>query len=246
MRVYGIRAYKDSIIQYRTIFEKKTRIITIKSFVATLGIMYDLYVVTDDSMSHGRTHAEVAELAFAGGADAVQLRMKNSDEKEMLEQALLISESSKKYGKLFFVNDNFSVALKSGADGVHFGQSDMHITEARKICGKDMLIGISAGTLEEALDAEKFGADYIGFGPVFDTSSKSDAPSGIGLELLKEVCKKVKIPVVAIGGINESNTESVLKAGAEGLAVISVVVAKEDIKSATTKMKTLIDAIKSQ
>ncbi|MDY0294072.1 MAG: thiamine phosphate synthase [Candidatus Methanomethylophilaceae archaeon] len=199
--------------------------------------MFELYVVTDDTMSRGLSHARVAEEALKGGADAVQLRMKGSSREEMTAQALEIAALTGGYGAFFIVNDDLEVALASGADGVHIGQGDMSLEEARARAGESFIIGVSVSCLEEALEAEEDGADYIGFGPVFETSSKPDAGAPLGLDALQEVCSAVSIPVVAIGGISADNMRQVIAAGADGIAVISAVVAAGDIARAARDLR---------
>ena len=186
--------------------------------------MFDLYVVTDRELSKGRSDAEVARLAYEGGADVVQLRMKNADGREMLEQANLIRGYADEMCKLFIVDDRVDIAMASGADGVHLGQSDMPLEAARKLMGDDAIIGISVDNVEEAVAAQEGGADYVGVGAVFQTSTKPDAQQGVGLGAVFEVRQAVDIPVVAIGGINRGNIQDVIRAGADAAAVVSAVV----------------------
>lgn len=201
---------------------------------------YDLYVVTDEQLSRGLTHGELARRAIAGGADVIQLRDKNCNCDYLLCCAQEIREDAKKAGVLFIVNDRLDVALQCQADGVHIGQGDMPVKFARRLAPKGFIIGVSAGTVEEALAAERDGADYIGFGPVFATGSKNDAGPVCGLDLLREVKQRVSIPVVAIGGINAANAPKVIAAGADGLAVISAVVSQDDVTASTRHMKEII------
>ena len=203
-------------------------------------MQYDLYVVTDEQLSRGLTHGELARRAMAGGADVIQLRDKKCDCDYLLRCAREINEDAKKADALFIVNDRLDIALQCNTDGVHIGQGDMPLKFARRLAPKGFIIGVSAGTVEEALAAERDGADYIGFGPVFPTSSKDDVGPVCGLELLREVKKRVSVPVVAIGGINTSNAQEVLYAGADGLAVISAVVSQEDVTAAARDLKEII------
>ena len=205
--------------------------------------MYDLYVITDEELSLGLSHSEIAELACRGGADVIQLRDKKMSKEEMLKAAMEIRRITSLYDVLFFVNDHPDIAIASEADGVHLGQSDMNVMEAVKL-NENMLVGISVGSLKEALDAEKGGADYIGFGPVFSTSSKHDAGNAVGLELLKKIRSSVKIPIVAIGGMAKHNIKDVITSGADGIAVISAVVSQEDVKKATEELKEIISSAK--
>lgn len=202
--------------------------------------MFDLYVVTDSDLSKGRTDAEVARLAYEGGADAVQLRMKHSDGREMLEQALEIRKVADEYCRFFFVNDRVDIALASGADGVHLGQSDIPLEVARDLMGETAIIGISVDNVEQAVAAAEGGADYIGIGAIFNTSTKPDAKQGVGLGAIYEIRQAVDIPIVAIGGINRGNIQDVVRAGADAAAVVSAVVAQDDIRSAAHELRDLI------
>ena len=202
--------------------------------------MFDLYVVTDRELSKGRSDAEVARMAYEGGADVVQLRMKNADGREMLDQANLIRRYADEMCKLFIVDDRVDIAMASGADGVHLGQSDMPLEAARKLMGDDAIIGISVDNVEEAVAAQEGGADYVGVGAVFQTSTKPDAQQGVGLGAVFEVRQAVDIPVVAIGGINRGNIQDVIRAGADAAAVVSAVVAQDDVSAAAHELRDLI------
>ena len=202
--------------------------------------MFDLYVVTDSDLSKGRTDAEVARLAYEGGADAVQLRMKHSDGREMLEQALEIRRVADEYCRFFFVNDRVDIALASGADGVHLGQSDIPLEVARDLMGETAIIGISVDNVEQAIAAAEGGADYIGVGSIFRTNTKPDAKQSVGLGAIYEIRQAVDIPIVAIGGINRGNIQDVVRAGADAAAVVSAVVAQDDIRSAAHELRDLI------
>jgi thiamine-phosphate pyrophosphorylase len=203
---------------------------------------YGLYVVTDEKLSKGLTHVQIARRAIAGGADVIQLRDKTCDCVYFRSCAEEIRHIARDAGIPLIVNDRLDVALQSGADGVHLGQGDTPLKFARRVAPKDFIIGISAGTLQEALDAERDGADYIGLGPVFPTASKDDAGKACGLELLREVKSRVSVPVVAIGGIGHRNAAEVISAGADGLAVISAVVSQDDITAAARDLKAIIRA----
>lgn len=202
--------------------------------------MFDLYVVTDRRISHGLSEAEVARLAYAGGAEVVQLRMKTEDAKEMLEQAKIIKEYADEYNKIFIVNDRVDIAMLSGADGVHLGQGDIPVHEARKLTGEDMIIGVTVHNVNEAIVAMNDGADYVGVGSIFTTSTKPDAPQGLGLGAIFEIKKAVNIPVVAIGGINRGNIQDIIRAGADSVAVASAVVAQGDVEAAAHELRDLI------
>lgn len=202
--------------------------------------MYDLYVVTDKSLSKGRSDAEVAEAAFAGGATTVQLRMKDADREEMLREARLIKKSADKYNGFFIVNDRVDIALLSEADGVHLGQDDMTVADARRILGDFALIGVTVHNVEEAVKASEDGADYVGVGSIFNTATKPDAPQGLGLGVIFEIKEAIDLPVVAIGGINRGNIQDVIRAGADGAAVVSAVVAQDDIAKAAHELRDMI------
>lgn len=206
-----------------------------------MRLMLDLYVITDSSLSKGKEDWEVAELAYKGGAEVVQLRMKNASGKEMLEQAVKIQKLADEMNRVFIVNDRVDIALAAGADGVHLGQDDIPLSCAREILGDDPIIGISVSNEREAVEAYKNGADYIAIGSVFDTSTKDDAGGGIGLDAIINVRKAVPdIPLVAIGGINLGNIKDVIRAGADSAAVISAVVSKDDIRKAAHELRDAI------
>lgn len=202
--------------------------------------MFDLYVVTDSDLSRGRSDAEVARLAYEGGADVVQLRMKHADGREMLEQANLIRECADELCKLFIVNDRVDVAMACGADGVHLGQTDLPLEDARRLMGDDAIIGVSVDNVEQAVAAEEGGADYVGVGAIFRTATKPDAAQALGLGAIFEIRNAVDIPVVAIGGINRGNIQDVIRAGADAAAVVSAVVAQDDVRAAAHELRDMI------
>ncbi len=207
---------------------------------------YDLYIITDQRISHGKSHLEVAEAALAGGATVVQFRDKEIKDSEAVVACREIYKLTKKKGVSFIVNDRVEVAKAVDADGVHLGQEDMSFSSARKILGKEKIIGISVETVEQALKAVEGGADYLGVGPIYPTATKLDAGKVLGIARLKEIRESVNIPIVAIGGINENNLEEVLKAGVDGVAVISAVVSAPDITEACRKLKNKIEYIKKR
>ena len=202
--------------------------------------MFELYAITDRKMLGDVSEVEAARLCFEGGADVVQLRMKDTDGGEMLEKAKAIQEIAQQYCKFFIVNDRLDIAVLAGADGVHLGQTDIPVQEARRLVGDEMIIGVSASTVEEAVKAVDDGADYIGVGSIFNTSTKPDADQGIGLDTLMDICQAVDVPVVAIGGINKGNIRDVIRAGADGAAVVSAIMAKPDIKAAAHELKVMV------
>jgi len=201
---------------------------------------FDLYVITDPSLSRGRSHMEVARAALEGGADAIQIRDKSSPAYNLSRVTAEIQPLARKFGAALLVNDRVDVALITGADGAHVGQDDLPARDARRLLPRPRLIGVSVGTIEEAKRAQKDGADYVGVGPVFGTATKPGAGEPLGLERLAEIAAAISIPAVAIGGINADNVVRVFEAGALGAAVISSVVSAEDITAAARSLKRLI------
>ena len=204
----------------------------------------DLYVITDEQIGRGRSHAEIARLACAGGADAIQLRDKHRSPGELIRIGQEIRAITREAGALFIINDSLEVALACGADGVHLGQDDLAAGMARLRAPCPFIIGISAGSVAEAIAAEEAGADYVALSPVFATASKDNAGPGQGLAVLREMKAAVSIPVIAIGGITRENLGVVIAAGADGVAVISAVVAQPDITAAARDLKERIAAAK--
>lgn len=198
---------------------------------------WDLYVITDEGLSRGLTHGEIARQAVAGGADVIQVRDKTLTGRALYTVSEEIRKVTADAGALFIVNDRLDIALASGADGVHLGQEDLPLLLARKIAPSPFIIGISVASVEEAVDAEQGGADYIAVGPVFSTSSKPDAGPSLGLQVVRDICAAVNKPVIAIGGIHPGNAEDLISAGVEGIAVISAVVSAEDITTAASSFR---------
>ncbi len=201
-----------------------------------------LYAVTDRAWLNGRTLGQVVEQALNGGATLIQLREKSLGYDAFKYQALEIQRLCKKYHVPFIVNDNVSLAQDINADGVHVGQEDMNAANVRALIGSSKILGVSVRTPEEAVLAEKQGADYLGAGAVFHTGSKSDAVE-ITHEALREICSAVKIPVVAIGGITLHNARELAGTGIAGLAVISAIFASPDITGAAQELRTLAEEI---
>ena len=199
-----------------------------------------LYAVTDRAWLNGETLCSQVEKAIKGGATFIQLREKNLDQKHFLEEALEIQKLCKKYNVPFVINDNVEIAKKIDADGVHVGQSDMEAGNVRKILGDDKIIGVSAQTVEQALLAQKHGADYLGVGAVFKTGSKDDADD-VSHDELQKICEAVDIPVIAIGGISSKNVTELKGRGIVGIAVISAIFAQPDITKATAELKALTE-----
>ncbi len=195
-----------------------------------------LYAVTDRGwLAEDVTLGDVLEAALGGGVTFVQLREKEMGKEEMLSEALGLAELCHSHGVPFVVDDDVEVALASGADGVHVGQSDTACVEARRILGPGKIVGVSASTVEEAKKAEADGADYLGVGAIFPTGSKDDAKD-VSLETLHEICDAVAIPVVAIGGISAENVGELAGSGIAGVAVISAIFAASDKEKAASDL----------
>ena len=195
-----------------------------------------LYAVTDRHWLNGRTLYEVVKESLDGGVTFVQLREKTLDEGAFLEEAKELQKLCSEYKVPFVINDNVDIAIAMDADGVHVGQSDMEAGDVRAKLGPDKIIGVSAGNVEEAILAEKRGADYLGVGAVFPTGSKDDAID-VPHETLKAICDAVSIPVIAIGGISQQNVGELAGSGICGIAVISAIYAQKDIKKASEDLK---------
>lgn len=202
--------------------------------------MLKLYAVTDRSWLGGETLYEQVEQALKGGVTMVQLREKELDEDSFEYEAVEIMKLCHRYQVPFLVNDNVKLAKKIGADGVHIGQSDMELSRARKILGEDKIIGVTAKTIEQAKAAEAGGADYLGSGAVFGSSTKLDAKP-MDHALLQEICESVHIPVVAIGGITAENVMQLQGRGMAGVAVVSGIFACPDIEAGTRKLRGLVE-----
>jgi len=201
---------------------------------------FDLYVITDEEIAGGRSHTTIARLAIAGGADVIQLRDKIRGSADLIRVGREIREITRDTGAGFIVNDRLDVALACGADGVHLGQGDISPVVARQLAPSGFIIGVSVGNRHEAILAEQDGADYVALSPTFSTGSKPDAGAGHGCGILAEICRSVSIPVIAIGGIGPGNIREVIRAGAEGIAVISSVVAKPDITAAARELSLIV------
>ncbi|CAM4207003.1 thiamine phosphate synthase [Saccharibacillus endophyticus] len=188
---------------------------------------FRLYAITGENFHPGRGLAEVMEQAILGGADIIQFRDKHSGKEELLRKAKALRELTRRYDIPFIVNDHVELALEVDADGIHLGQGDLPLAEARRIVGSK-IIGISTHAIEEALAAQEQGADYIGAGPVYATRTKLDVVAPVGLDYIREVSRRISIPFVAIGGIKLGNADEVIEAGATRLCAISEIVGSED------------------
>ena len=196
-----------------------------------------LYAVTDSRWTGRQTLYEQVEEAIKGGITFLQLREKDLDEGSFLKEAEKMRDLCRKNQIPFIINDNVDIALKTGADGVHVGQEDMEAQDVRRILGEDKIIGVSARTVEQAVKAQQQGADYLGVGSVFTTGTKLDA-GHVSYGTLREICRSVTIPVIAIGGITKENVKELSGSGICGVAVVSALFAQEDIRKAAADLKT--------
>lgn len=197
-----------------------------------------LYAVTDRAWLGDQTLAQQVEEALKGGVTCLQLREKELDEDAFLAESLEIKAMCQKYNVPFIVNDNVDAAVKSGADGIHVGQHDMNSNNVRKMIGGRMILGVSVQTVEQAVLAEKNGADYLGVGAIFATSTKLDADT-VSRETLRAICDAVSIPVVAIGGIHKQNILELSGTGIDGIALISAIFASKDIQGTARELRAL-------
>jgi len=186
------------------------------------------------------------EAAIRGGVTIVQYREKRASTRRMIEEAAGLLGLCRAAGIPFIVNDRLDVALAVDADGVHVGQDDMPASHVRPLLGRKKILGVSAGSVEEALKAVDDGADYIGASPVFSTPTKPDAPPPLGIEGLRRITQAVEIPVVAIGGINEGNAAAMREAGAAGIAVVSAIVAAEDVTEAARALRAAVENVRAR
>lgn len=203
---------------------------------------YLLHLVTDRSLSRGRALVEIVREAVAGGVTCVQLREKDCTTRKFLHEACLLVELLKPLNVPLIINDRVDIALAAGADGVHLGQKDMPIGYARQLGPPEWIIGVSAESIEDAIRAEGDGADYIGISPVFKTLTKTDTSAPLGLEGIRLIRSAVHVPLVAIGGIYSGNAREVICAGADGLAVVSAIVAANSPREAAAAIRNEIDA----
>lgn len=199
-----------------------------------------LCLIADAEAARGREIPSIVEQAVRGGVNWVQLRAKNLETLEFLALALQLSKVLEAKKTLLIINDRVDIAQACGASGVHLGQKDLPLPLARKILGKNKRIGITVNTLREAQEAEAGGADYLGVGPLFSTLTKKELRPVLGLTGLKAIRQKIKIPILAVGGINASNARQVMECGVDGIAVVSAIMAANDIPRAA---KELIEAM---
>ena len=189
-----------------------------------------LYLVTDSDILKGRDFYNCIEEALKGGVTMLQLREKNASGKEFLDKAMKLRNLTKKYNVKFIINDRVDIAMLCDADGVHVGQSDIPVDKVRKLTGKDKIIGVSARTVEEAMKAKEDGADYLGVGAMFTTTTKLDAKS-VTVDRLSEIKKEVNLPIVAIGGLTLDNIDKLKQYNIDGYAVVSAILKANDIKA---------------
>lgn len=204
-----------------------------------------LYAVTDRAWVGKQSLYEQVEAALKGGVTCVQLREKELSEEDFLAEAKEIKELCSRYHVPFFINDNVDVAIKCQADGVHVGQEDMKASDVRSKVGDQMIIGVSAHSVEEAVEAVENGADCLGVGAMFTTSTKADA-SVLPKETLRAICEAVDVPVVAIGGIGESNILELAGTGADGVALVSAIFGAADIEAQCRKLRALSEEMVSR
>ena len=200
-----------------------------------------VYVITESRQARGRSHQEIAEAAIRGGATAVQLRMKDEPARAIFDAARTIAPLCRAAGVALIVNDRVDVALMAGADGVHIGQDDLPAPEVRALMGPRALIGVSAATVEEAVAAERAGADYVGVGSIYATATKADAGAPVGLGRVTEIRPAVRLPIVGIGGITPGNAAAVIRAGAQGVAVITAVTLADDMSAVVRRLREAVD-----
>ena len=200
-----------------------------------------LYLILDPDVAGDRSLADLCSAALAAGVRMFQLRMKTPDTGRVYDRASQLCPLVRKGGGMFIVNDRCDVAKAVGADGVHLGQEDLPLVDARAILGSGKLIGVSTHSLAQALEAEKAGADYIGFGPIFQTTTKENPDPVVGVGGLREVRARVRIPIVAIGGITAQNVADVMNAGADGAAAISAILAAPDPSKAMIELISAIE-----
>jgi thiamine-phosphate pyrophosphorylase len=202
-----------------------------------------LQVITDEQIQNRYSHAELAEMALRGGADAVQFREKRPrTTRELIEVATVMLATAERYGGLLIVDDRPDVALSIGAPAVHLGRNDLDVTTARRILGPDALIGGTANSFEEAQQVWRTDIDYLGVGPIYGTRTKANPAPEMGLETLARICAACPVPVVAIGSITAERIPDVISAGAYGVAVVSAIVAADDVEAAVRKCRQSIDA----
>ena len=206
-----------------------------------MKIDFKLYLITDRKQTENANLLKAVRKALDGGIKAVQLREKDLDTRELLKLAYKMRVLTDKYDSMLFINDRFDIALAVGADGVHLTQASVPVDAVRKTVKKKLMIGVSTHSLKEAKEAEKGGADFITFGPVYRTQSKVKYGAPVGLDALKEVSSRVKIPVFALGGVKTGRIGNVKKAGAFGVSMISEILKADEIKGKVKDVNLALD-----
>ena len=201
-----------------------------------------LCVITDTVIQNRYSHIDIAEMAINGGADMIQLRDKELPAGELIDIAKIICKLCRRKNVTFIMNDRADIALLSDADGVHLGINDLPVKEARNLLGKDKIIGGTAHTLKEALEAEEQGADYIGYGHIYRTFSKFKPEKPKGIAGLKNILDHIKTPVIAVGGINHDNSRDIISAGCHGVAVIGAVAGSDNPEKAVRRLRRIVYA----
>jgi thiamine-phosphate pyrophosphorylase len=209
------------------------------------SINLDLYLVTDRDLSMGRSLDWVVEKAVKGGVTIVQLREKDLETRDFIEEAQRIQKILKPYNIPLLINDRVDVALAIGADGVHLGQSDMPYHMARKILGNEAIIGLSVESIEQAKEANLYDVDYIAISPVFTTPTKEELTQELGIEGVKEITRLSKHPAVGIGSIKTHNAQDIIQAGADGVAVVSGICSADDPEKAASELREKVQQGKS-
>ena len=207
---------------------------------------YSLYLVTDRALARGRPTENIVRAAVAGGVTCVQFREKDCGTREFLVEARKLLAILRPLGVPLIINDRVDVALAAGADGVHIGQQDLPLADVRRLAPAGWIVGVSAESVEDAIRAEQGGADYIGASPVFATPTKTNHAPPLGLDGLRSIRAAVKLPLVAIGGLHARNARDVVRAGADGLAVVSAIVAAADPRAAAVELRREIKAAKGE
>lgn len=203
-----------------------------------------LYLVTDRSLCLGRPLIHIVEEAIKGGVTLVQLREKECSSREFYELAIALKKLLTPYQIPLIINDRLDIALACDAEGLHIGQSDLPYSVARKLLGKEKIIGLSVENMEDVIEANLLDVDYIGISPVFNTTTKTDTATALGLEGVQEITRLSKHPSVGIGGINRSNAGDIIQAGADGISVVSAIVSAEDPQASAQELKRIIDQYK--
>jgi thiamine-phosphate pyrophosphorylase len=209
------------------------------------GVNYSLYLVTDSALSLGRSLLGIVRAAVDGGVTCVQVREKTVSSRAYLERLAPVRPLLRERGVPLFINDRIDIALAIEADGVHLGQTDMPLALAKRIAGDRLVIGISCETIQDAIEAEHGGADYVSVSPVFSTPTKTDTAAPLGVEGVQAIRATVRVPVVTIGGVNATNAADVIRAGADGVCVVSAIVAAPDPRAAACELRGIVEGARA-